>query len=107
MEIELTNPQLPQEASIEAVHLDDINSALRFSNEAIKRNPNDSGLVANHSLYLLIAKEDDEAQKMISIAMSLNSNDMINKNIQTMIHEVVNGKTSRPTCKTITNVKKK
>lgn len=99
MEIDLVNHNIPQEASIEAVHLNDINKAIDLSNEALRRSPNNFGLMGNQAMNLLIANKDNDAQKMIDDALQLNPKDQINKNIQMLIKKVLAGRQKRPTCK--------
>jgi tetratricopeptide (TPR) repeat protein len=102
MSIEHSNHSIPQEASIEAIQLDNIGKALEYSEEAIRRNPDNFVLMGNHATNLLIANRDTEAIKMIAAAINLNPDDQINRNIQKFIAEVTTGQKKRPTCKSIT-----
>ncbi|WP_430409624.1 SseB family protein [Kordia sp.] len=97
--IELTNHSIPMEASLEAMHLENIEKALYYSEASLKRKPNDFVLLGNHAMNLLIASKDEEAKEIIKQAISLQPRDSINKNIQSTIHDVITGKRKRPTFK--------
>lgn len=94
--IELENHTIPMEASLEAMHLQDLNKALFYSEESIKRQPNDITLLGNHAMNLLIAKKDVEALVTIRKAIQLQPTDAINKNIESTINKVIAGKRKRP-----------
>ena len=96
-EIETENSTIPMEASLEAMHLNKIDKAIFYSEESIKRKPGDSALLGNHAMNLLVAKQDDEAKRIIDKAIDLNPKDSININIQRKINDVINGKSKRPT----------
>lgn len=91
------NHTIPMEASLEAMHLKDIDKALYYSEESLKRKPYDFVLMGNHAMNLLIAHKDDEAKEMIEKAIKLNPNDSVNRNIESMVKDVVSGKRKRPT----------
>ncbi|WP_413511327.1 SseB family protein [Myroides odoratus] len=95
--IELENHSIPMEASLEAIHLKDINKALLYSAESLKRKPNDFALMGNHAMNLLHAEKDKEAQIIIEQAIELEPRDEVNKNVKTLIEEVISGKRKRPT----------
>lgn len=95
--IELENHLIPMEASTEAMHLKQLDKALFYSSESMKRNPNNSALMGNHAMNLLIAHSDMEALTTIENALKLEPNDHINKNIASIIQEVIAGKRERPT----------
>jgi hypothetical protein len=94
--IELENHVIPLEASLEAMHLKDIDKALYYSGEALKRNSNDFAVMGNHAMNLLIAQKDNEAKKIIDEAIQIKPNDSVNKNIKIIIEEVIDGKRKRP-----------
>lgn len=91
------NHTIPMEASLEAMHLKDIDKALYYSEESLKRKPNDFVLMGNHAMNLLVAQKNDEAKEMIEKAIKLNPNDSVNRNIESMVKDVVSGKRKRPT----------
>lgn len=95
--IELENHIIPMEASLEALHLKDIEKAIFYSEESLKRNPNDFALLGNHAMTLLVAKKDQEAKETIDKAIKLQPNDAINKNVQSIIRDVIAKKRKRPT----------
>jgi len=99
MQIETANHTIPQEASIEAIHLNDINKAIFFSSEAIRRKPGDFALLGNHAMNLLIANQDEDAKKTVEWAIELNPSDIVNKNILNQVTNVMSEKKKRPTCK--------
>lgn len=94
--IELENHAIPLEASLEAMHLNDIDKALYYSGEALKRNSNDFAVMGNHAMNLLIAQKDNEAKITIEQAIQMEPNDSVNKNIKIIIEEVIDGKRKRP-----------
>lgn len=95
--IELENHTIPMEASLEAMHLQDIDKAIYYSEESLKRKPNDYILMGNHAMNLLVAGKDDDALKFITEAINLNPNDSINRKINRTISDVVSGLKNRPT----------
>lgn len=95
--IELENHSIPMEASLEAIHLKDVNKALVYSEESLKRKPNDFALMGNHAMNLLHAEKDKEAQTVIEQAIALEPRDEVNKNVKTLIEDVISGKRQRPT----------
>lgn len=100
--LELENHIIPMEASLEAMHLKDLKKAIFYSEESLKRNPNDFTLLGNHAMNLLVAKKDLEAQETIYKAIKLQPNDSINKNIESIIKDVIAEKRERPTFEDVT-----
>jgi len=99
LKLEQTNHNIPQEASIVAMHLNQIDKALEYSKEALRRKPDDFALLGNHSINLLIAGLDNEAKETIEKAISLNPSDHINQRIKTKIQGIIAGHVKRPTFK--------
>ncbi len=97
MEIESSNPALASEAAIEAVNLRNLDKALLYSEEAIRRSPDDHTLLGNHALNLLVAGKNQEAVESIKKALTINPNDQINKHISKIVNDVVNGDKKQPT----------
>ncbi len=95
--LELENHIIPMEASLEAMHLKDIDKAIFYSEESLKRKPNDFALLGNHAMNLLVARKDNEAKETIDKAIKLQPNDSINKNIESIIKDVIAEKRQRPT----------
>lgn len=95
--IELENSSIPMEASLEAMHLKDIDKALYYSEESLRRKPNDFALLGNHAMNLLVAEKDQEAKDTIDKAIKIQPNDSINKNIESIVNDVISGKRARPT----------
>jgi Flp pilus assembly protein TadD len=98
MKIETANHILPKEASITALHLSDIDAALRFSAEALRRKPDDPALMGNHAMNLLIAGRDREAMAAIITALAFAPDDAFNQRISKVIYQVGVGERARPTC---------
>ena len=96
---EKENHTIPMEASLEAMHLKMIEKAIFYSEESLKRKPNDFVLLGNHAMNLLVAESDTKAKDTINKAIELNPNDKINRNIEKTINEVISGKRKRPTFK--------
>lgn len=97
--IETSNSSIPMEAALEAMHLEDIDKALFYSAESLKRKPEDYALIGNHAMNLLVAAKDKEAQHFIKMAIQINPEDAVNLNIERVIAEVISGKRTRPTFK--------
>ena len=95
--LEVENHSIPMEASLEAMHMENIDKALYYSEESLKRKPNDFALMGNHAMNLLVACKDDEAKKTIEQAISLEPDDSVNKNVKSIINDVISGKRKRPT----------
>ena len=97
LNIEHVNHSIPQEASLVAMHLNQIDKAIKYSKEALRRKPDDFALLGNHSMNLLIAGFDDEARTTINKAILLNPTDDINQYIKSKIENVISGQEPRPT----------
>lgn len=95
--IDLENHSIPMEASLEAMHLKNIDKAIYYSEESLKRKPNDFTLMGNHAMNLLVAEKDNEAKFIIEEAIRIQPDDSINKNIESLVRDVINGKRKRPT----------
>lgn len=95
--LELENHFIPMEASLEAMHLKDLDKGLFYSEEALKRKSNDVALLGNHAMNLLIAQKDTESKATIAKAIKLQPNDQINRNIESIITGVIAGNRNRPT----------
>ena len=94
--IELEDYTIPMEASLEAMHAQNIEKAIFYSAESLKRKPKDFTLMGNHAMNLLIAEKDNEAKRIIEDAVRIEPNDTINKNIESLIRNVLNGNCKRP-----------
>ena len=97
MMYEQENHNLPQEASIVAMNLGQIDKAIEYSQESLRRMPDNIALMGNHSMNLLIAGRDEEALKTIEQALSIDPGDKINQYIKSKIIGVISGKEVRPT----------
>jgi tetratricopeptide (TPR) repeat protein len=97
LKIELENHSIPMEASLEAMHLKDLDKAIRYSEESLKRKPNDFALLGNHAMNLLVAEKDQEAKEAIDKAIKLQPHDSVNRNIESIVKDVLSGKRKRPT----------
>lgn len=97
LKLEQTNHNIPQEASLVAMHLNQVDKAIEFSTEALRRKPDDYMLLGNHSMNLLIAGLDNEAKEAIDKAILLNPEDDINQRIKNKIQAVISGQVKRPT----------
>jgi tetratricopeptide (TPR) repeat protein len=95
--IELENHTIPMEASLEAMHLKDFEKAIFYSEESLKRKPNDFALLGNHAMNLLLMQRDAEAKTAIEKAIKIQPNDAVNRNVASMINEVISGRRKRPT----------
>lgn len=95
--IELDNYSIPLEASLEAMHLNDLDKAIYYSEESLKTKPNDFALMGNYAMNLLIASKDQIALQTIEEAIKINPNDSVNRNIELIIKNVISGKRKRPT----------
>lgn len=94
--IELDNPDVAREASIEAMYINDIDKTVLYSEEALRRASDDHTLMANHAANLILIQKDDEALALINQALLIEPNDPINQNIKSMIESVITGKIKRP-----------
>ena len=95
--IEFENHSIPLEASLEAMHLNDFDKALFYSEESLKRKPNDFALLGNHAMNLLVAQKDIEAKITIEKAIKIQPNDSVNRNIESIVRDVMSGNRKRPT----------
>jgi tetratricopeptide (TPR) repeat protein len=97
MVFEKENHVLPQEASLVAMHLNEIEKSIEFSKMSVTISPENFALLGNHSMNLLVAELDDEAKDTIEKALLINPNDDYNKRIKQKIENVISGKERRPT----------
>ena len=97
LKLELTNHNIPLEASLVAMHLNQVDRAIEYSKEALRRKPDDFAVLGNHAMNLLIAGLDNEAKEVIDKAILLNPADNINQRIQSKIQAVISGHVKRPT----------
>lgn len=97
--LERTNHNLPLEASLVAMHLQQTDKAIEYSREALRRKPDDVATLGNFSMNLLIGGFDQEAREAIDKAMSIDATDSINKRIKAMVDGVIAGQRHRPTFK--------
>ncbi len=96
---EHNNHTLPQEASLVAMHLNNTEKALEYSLEAVRRKPDNIGVLGNHSMNLLIFGKDEEALLFIDKALSIDPSDKINIRIKKKIEDVISRNAIRPTFK--------
>ena len=96
IEEEKLNPDLPREASISAMDSGKVELAVKYSLEAINREPNNSGLFCNHAINLMILGNDNDAIEFITKAIELEPDDEINRNAHSLINDVANGSRKRP-----------
>jgi len=96
LDIEDSNCDIAREASISAMDAGYTILAVKYSLEAIKRQPNDAGLMCNHALNLIVNGNDKEAKSWILKAIEIDSNDPINQKVYSIINQVINGKIARP-----------
>lgn len=99
MTYEKENHVLFQEASLVAMHLNQIEKSIEFSEISIKISPENFALLGNHAMNLLVAKKNDEAKQVIEKALLINPNDTYNQRIQKKIENVILKKEKRPTFK--------
>lgn len=91
------NSSVALEASLVAMHLKQIDKAIEYSKEGLRRDPENTGILGNHSMNLLIAGFDKEATDTIDKAILLNPADKINQRIKEKIQSVTAGQIDRPT----------
>ncbi|UYQ95666.1 hypothetical protein MKQ68_11185 [Chitinophaga horti] len=97
LRVEQDNHNIPQEAALAAMHLNQIEKAIMYSAESVKRKPGDPALMGNHAMNLLIAGQDHEALGTINAALAINGTDSINLRIYQKISGVIAGSEDRPT----------
>jgi tetratricopeptide (TPR) repeat protein len=91
------NHVLYQEASLVAMHLQQIDKAIELSKTSIEISPENFALLGNHSMNLLVDGHDNEAMEIIEKALLINPNDSMNINIKKKIENVILKKEKRPT----------
>lgn len=96
MRLDQTNHNIPREASLVAVHLNDMERAIRYGEIANSMKPNDATLLGNHAMNLLLANRDKEAQDTIEHALKIALEDQVNKNVWRVIDGVIRGQRARP-----------
>lgn len=101
MTVEAGNSIILKEASLEAIHLRDIDKALEFSGAAVGVRPDDPVLLGNHAMNLLIAGRDEEARATITEALRIAPSDDFNARISDIIDGVIERERDRPTCESL------
>lgn len=91
------NHSIPMEAALEAIHLEDLEKALYYSEASMQRKPHDFALMGNHAMNLVLAERDAEALALIEAALVLEPKDEVNENVKNLIKEVMAGTRKRPT----------
>lgn len=94
--VENPNIDVIREASIAAMDAGNVELAVQFSAQALEIEPNDSELICNHAINLMIFKEDEKAIEFIKKAISIDSKDDITQNAYNLILSVSEGKIARP-----------
>jgi len=90
--IKRTNPDVAREAALCAMNLGRAKEAVEFSAAAIELKPNDSGLVANLALALLLDNKPQEAKQKAEVAVSANPSDVVSVNVLRLINDVISGR---------------
>jgi len=93
------NHTIPMEAALEAIHLEDLEKALYYSEASMQRKPHDITLMGNHAVNLMLAERDEEALALIEEALTLKPKDKGSENVKNLIKEVMAGTRKRPTMK--------
>lgn len=94
-------PDVLREASIAAVDAGDAALAAHYSGLALQESPQDTGLMGNHSINLLLNNQDATALQLIEKALALAPQDRINQQAHRLIKQVIGGVRPRPTCREI------
>ena len=85
------NPDVPREAGITAMEGGRYADAVAFSEQAIRLDPSDAGLVANLALAHLLTQNPVEARRAAAYAVGADPADEISRNILAMIDDVLAG----------------
>ncbi|MFC1522000.1 hypothetical protein ACFL6Y_06285 [Elusimicrobiota bacterium] len=96
LSIENENPDVPREASIEAMTLGHAFKAENYANEACKRNEKDHGLVANLALALLLSKKVEDALNTAGRAVRMNPQDPLCGGVLRYIARIQSGEIPCP-----------
>ena len=94
--IQKENPDVARELMFECLNLGKPDEGIQIAKEALSLKPDESGLIANLALALLIKGDLDEAMLQIDKAISLDPSDEINRNVKTFIREIESGKRKQP-----------
>jgi ankyrin repeat protein len=96
-EMEQSMPYIARELSLACIALGKGEEAVRVTRDALSLQPDDAGLVANHSLALLIAGQVQAAEITVSRSLQLDPTDTITIRLQKLIQAVREGRLPRPT----------
>ena len=91
-----THPDVAREAAISATQVGDAPAAVRYARAAVALAPSDGGLLANLGLALLIAGDLEGAKRAADEACAPSPEDVISRQAQRLIDEVVTGQRPAP-----------
>lgn len=92
-------PAIPMEASLIAGELEDIDKAIFYAEEALRRSPYQPDLLANYAINLIVAARDIEALDTIETALRIDPDYLLAQNVFTVISMVMSGECKRPSLK--------
>ena len=90
------NPDVINEYVLEATNLNKISEALEINRSAVKKFPNHLGLQANLALVLILDGKHDQAIKQGALALKMEPNDSITKNLIEIATDIKAGKRKQP-----------
>jgi tetratricopeptide (TPR) repeat protein len=95
-DIQPDNPDITREASIAAMALGNGQQAVELSATALRTTPDDSGLLANHALALMLAGKLDDAVAFAMRAVLRSPGDRASRRVQALVGEVASGRRAQP-----------
>lgn len=101
LKLEPRNHVLFKQATLEAVHNNDMDKALEYSRRAIELKQDDPVLLGNLAMTLLMLGKDQESLKTIRHALKIDPDDRFNQQLLNTIESVGAGKKPRPTVESV------
>jgi Flp pilus assembly protein TadD len=95
-DLEPKNADVAREASLSAMNLGLGRHAIEYSEEALKVEPNEAGLMCNLGLAYLHDGQPEKALEIVQHAKVLDGNDKVNENVLRLIQHIISNKSACP-----------
>lgn len=95
-DFERRNPDVGRELCRTCIALGKGNEAIQISEHLLSLQPDDTGLIANYGLALLVTGRVNDAEIVVSRSLKINPTDNITINLRNLIQAVIDGRREAP-----------